>query len=134
MTQGDSDNIVTLFDGDGKQTWATRVGDRARAALVGETSSGEIVATSWSLDFVPTTHYLDGATGAERRRLMGLAPAGGLPFFGGSDPTLDLSGRRVTSRLFIDRAEAVYRVDPATGQRRLLVQGQPGAPPSVIGF
>ena len=133
LGQNDFDNSVRLFDAEGKELWSAKVGERARAALVGETSSGEIVATSWSFDSV-TTLYLDGATGVVGRRLEGVAPAGGLPFFGGSDPSLDLSGLRVRSRLFVDRAEAVYRVDPATGRRRLLVAGQTGGLSSELGF
>ena len=43
-------------------------------------------------------------------------------------------GSEMDPNAAMDMMEAFARVDPATGQRRLLVQGQPGAPPSVMGF
>lgn len=127
MDQGDIDNTVRLFDPEGRELWAAKVGERGRVALNGQTSSGEIVVASWSSDSVPTTLYLDGATGAVSHKLEGLSPAEGSFFFGPSDPTSDRSGPRVESRLFTDRAEAIYRVDPTTGQRRLIVPGETGS-------
>lgn len=127
LVQGDTDNTVRLFDPEGRELWAVKVGERGRVALVGQTDSGAIVVASWSSDSVPTTLYLDGATGAVSHKLEGLFPAEGSSFFGPSDPTSNRSGPRVESRLFTDRAEAIYRVDPATGQRRLIIPGETGS-------
>ena len=134
MSPGEIDSVLRLFDASGRELWTTKVGDRGRVALVGETKTGEIAAVSWSAKLVPTTLYLDGASGAIARSLEGLFPAGGLPLFGASDPSLDLSGPRIESRLFLDNTEALYRLDPATGQKRLLVPGQAGMTAAEIGF
>ena len=102
MNQGDVDNTVRLLDAEGRDLWATKIDERGGAGLVGETSSGEIVASCWSLDSVPTTLYLDGATGVVVRKLKGLAPAGGLPFFG--------EGGRSHAHAFTASGRVVHRV------------------------